>query len=376
MAVEETAKERLVGDIYNRVLQIITDCPKKFLDLKADVQDPAIKYLGEELEYGGYETFAAAVFKLEQEELIRPIKSHGLNGRRPPLYLRYRKLSFQKQDYGEVRKEILSKYHSQINLSHFLASPQEYEAVKDILLAIDRFLIETRDKPPRVWNTVNERSFMLTGDEKFLASPAGKRLLRLIGVSLSQLYCVATPEPFFYWTTGMASLAPDCTGCLIVENKDTFHTIKNLIAQQILTFSPPVQLLIYGEGKKILSSWPFIFECLPSLKIRFFYFGDLDPEGAAICADLIGLTGAGNDRGSSIETIPAEPLYLLLLDTAKSRALSRDQSRITAKRLNLFFERCRPEIKDRVAALWREGLVIPQEAVNASLLAAKGRIEL
>ena len=213
---------------------------------------------------------------------------------------------------------------------------------------------------------------MLTGDEKFLASTAGRRLLKLIGISLGQLYCILTPEPFFYWTTG----EPHSTDCLIVENKDTFYTFKNLIAARSLMISPPVRLLIYGEGKKILSSWPFIFECLPSLKIRFFYFGDLDPEGVAICGDLISSTASGKDDLDMIVTSPASSLYTLLLETGKARVLGRDQSRVSDERIEPFFQCFRPEYKDRVTALWRDGMIIPQEAMPASLLAVKGRVEL
>ena len=47
-----------------------------------------------------------------------------------------------------------------------------------------------------------------------------------------------------------------------------------------LKTTPEIHLLIYGEGKKILNSWSFIYECLPEAAgYRFFYFGDLDPEG-------------------------------------------------------------------------------------------------
>ncbi len=271
-------------DIRNKILQAINTSPKKILILATDIQKPVIKYLGEKWERcGGYQAFAAAIHALEKEETDQADQDPGLNGLNPPLFLRYRKLIPQQRDYEEIKKEMLSIYRSQIDLTHFLAFPQEYAAVRDVLLAIDRFLLETRDQPLRVWDTVNERSFMLAGDEKFLASAAGKRLLKLIGVNLAQLYCVPTPEPFFYWTTGLPNPAPNCADCLIVENKDTFYTFKNLIAGRSFTVSPPVQLLIYGEGKKILSSWPFIFECLSSFKIRFFYFGDLNRGRGHLC---------------------------------------------------------------------------------------------
>jgi hypothetical protein len=373
----EKAQRGIVMEIRNEVLRVIDDCPKKLLILKSDVQEQVIKLLGDRWDYfGGYQAFAAAIHALELERLIKPVKNHGLNGLNPPLFLRYRKILSQQHDYEETKKEILSIYRSQIDLTHFLTFPQEYADVRNMLLAIDHFLLESRDKPPRVWDTVNERSFMLTGNEKFLASTAGKRLLKLIGIDLPQLYCVPTPEPFFYWATGIPSSTPNCADCLIVENKDTFYTFKKLIASQSFTLSPPVQLLIYGEGKKILSSWPFIFECLPSFKIRFFYFGDLDPEGVAICADLIRSTTASENNMATIETIPAESLYALLLEAGRTRVLNRDQSRVADERMKTFFQHFRPEFKNRVSALWQEGLVIPQEAVPASFLAAKGGIEL
>jgi hypothetical protein len=44
--------------------------------------------------------------------------------------------------------------------------------------------------------------------------------------------------------------------------------------------------------------------------------------------------------------------------------------------MKTFFQCCRPEFKNMVSVLWQEGLVIPQEAVPASFLAAKGGVEL
>ncbi len=125
----ERRKEGLAMDIRNEVLRVIGACPKKLLLLKSDVQEPVIKHLGDKWErYGGYPAFAVAIRALELERTIKPVKNHGLNGLNPPLFLRYRKILSQQPDYEETKKEILSIYRSQIDLTHFLAFPQEYAA--------------------------------------------------------------------------------------------------------------------------------------------------------------------------------------------------------------------------------------------------------
>lgn len=373
------------------IRKVIDSFPRKVLHWDTDIRNPVVGRLGSRWdEAGGYEAFAAALNNLVEENVLSPVKSSGLNGLSPPLALRYRKLFLNDGDYSAVKEEILSAYSSNMDLSSFLRSPKEYDKYRDILMAIDHFLIEVKNNPPAVWDTINERSFALTGHEKFLSSHKGNQLLKRIKISLQDLCCVPAPEPFFFWATALPLLPGEKAFCLVVENKDIFHSLKYLLGAGILKTTPEIHLLIYGEGKKILNSWSFIYECLPEAAgYRFFYFGDLDPEGVGICADLISVVKgevetmhgqlsvpAGKRCVPVVEVQPAEPLYNLLLATGKSRPMDSDQTRITWQRMKPFFDLCSPTLLDRIAPLWDSNRVIPQEALTTSMLAAKGCVEL
>ncbi len=384
------------GDIpmkmQDYICKVIDSFPRKMLYWDTDIRDPVAKRLGSRREAaGGYGAFAAAINDLVEKKVLSPVKRSGLNGLSPPLALRYRKLPLNEDDYSAAKEEILSTYCSRMDLSSFLNSPKDYDRHRDILMSIDHFVIEVENTPPAVWDTVNERSFALTGHEKFLLSNKGSKLLKRIKITLQDLCCVPAPEPFFFWATGLSALPEEKACCLVVENKDTFHSLKYLLGAGKLKTTPEIHLLIYGEGKKILNSWSFIYECLPEAAgYQFFYFGDLDPEGVGICADLIsavkgeadaampGRFSAAADNSSIpvVEVLPAEPLYNLLLATGRSRPIDKDQSRVTQQRMQPFFDLCSQSLIDRVAPLLQDDRAVPQEALTASMLAAKGRVEL
>jgi hypothetical protein len=384
------------GDIpmkmQDYICKVIDSFPRKMLQWDTDIRDPVARRFASRWEdAGGYEAFAAAINNLVEEKVLSPVKKSGLNGLSPPLALRYRKLPLQEGDYSAAKEEILSFYCSRMDLSSFLNSPQDYDRHRDVLMAIDHFLIEAENNPPAVWDTVNERSFALTGHEKFLSSHKGNQLLKRIKITLQDLCCVPAPEPFFFWANALPLLPEERAHCLVVENKDTFHSLKYLLGAGKLKTTPEIHLLIYGEGKKILNSWSFIYECLPGAAgYQFFYFGDLDPEGLGICADLISAVKAGADAAMpgqfsteadnssvpTVEVVPAELLYELLLATGKSRPIDSDQSRVTQERMQPFFDLCSRSLIERIASLLQDDRAVPQEALTAGMLAARGRVEL
>jgi len=51
-----------------------------------------------------------------------------------------------------------------------------------------------------------------------------------------------------YW---LSALSEEKACCLVVENKDTFHSLKYLLGAGKTQNNPEIHLLIYGEGKKI-----------------------------------------------------------------------------------------------------------------------------
>ncbi|MCL0101390.1 DUF2220 domain-containing protein [Peptococcaceae bacterium] len=76
---------------------------------------------------------------------------------------------------------------------------------------------------------------------------------------------------------------------LIVENKDTFFSLKALFQEGINRWNgKSFSMLIYGEGRKILKSISFFEEIeeYKGLSTSFYYFGDLDAEGISIWYEL------------------------------------------------------------------------------------------
>ena len=130
-----------------------------------------------------------------------------------------------------------------MDLSYFHSHPEDFYRYYEILRAIDLYLVENAGKGPEVWDTVNERSLFLTGDEKFLLSAEGGKLLNKINITLEDLHCYKVAEPFFY-----RLLADDVHHAgeiygLIIENKDTFETFSRLQGEGYLCLSP---LVIYS----------------------------------------------------------------------------------------------------------------------------------
>lgn len=87
-------------------------------------------------------------------------------------------------------------------------------------------------------------------------------------------------------------------------------------------------------------------------------------------------TEADNSSVPTVEVVPAELLYELLLATGKSRPIDSDQSRVTQERMQPFFDLCSRSLIERIASLLQDDRAVPQEALTAGMLAARGRVEL
>ena len=220
-----------------------------------------------------YRSFANAINELEREGKIKPIVASKMNGMFPALFRKYSKVNEIEKIVDTI--ELLTNYHPQMNLMYFKTKNEEYQEKKYMLKAISEFLYT----PDTKLLTVNERSLELFEDEKFLESTEGKKFLSNIGVSIEKLVCEKTFEPFFYVRYDNHSIK----NVLIIENKDTFYSIKSLMREGINTWgNTSFQLLIYGEGNKITKSIEFIQELNLPTQGNVFYFGDIDREGLTI----------------------------------------------------------------------------------------------
>ena len=263
---------------------------KKTIELKL-IEQHAAKSLGPDAYWqaGGYPLLAAIIRNLADEGIITPVKARGMNGKNPSLYYFYRVLPKAEKPEQSKIKQLLTYYHPMINTSFYLKHSREFRQDERYLALLDGFLKANPDRSKTVPITANERSFQVFRDEKWLLSVQGQNFLQRIGLSLEDMCCYVTYEPFFYY----AKRNTDQTELkvLIVENKDTFFSLKNLFHEGINTWDGiTFSVLIYGEGRKIERSISFFDEIdeYRDIPAEFYYFGDLDPEGISIWHALAG----------------------------------------------------------------------------------------
>lgn len=210
------------------------------------------------------------------------------------------------------------------------------------------------------WVTVNERSYELFGDEKFLQGAEsgrsrGKIILNRLGLDYRDLGCRETLEPFFSFIEKTFHSTTD-RQIFIIENRDTFWSFKRNMT--------PIKadMLVYGEGRKILSSFQFMEEYNVILgRDKIYYFGDLDAEGVNIFCELA-------DKYSSYGIIPFREGYLAMLEIGTRRGLLKTpkpqrMSRVNIERFISFFEQ---PWAAKLKSLLEKGFYIPQEALSAT----------
>ncbi|MDK2889114.1 MAG: hypothetical protein PWP72_1992 [Thermoanaerobacter sp.] len=255
-----------------------------------EIENHLIKVLSQDgyWKQGGYHSFAESIENLAQQGIISPVKASGFNGRQPPIYEKYRIAVKNDGPDRATRQKLLTWYHPQINTAHYLTHFKDYKEDEPYLTRLDSFLKRHKDFASWPMITANERSFQIFHDEKWLLSSRGRLFCQRTGLSLDALRCYQTYEPFFYYPAGMP-VNTDKINVLIVENKDTFFSLKGLFQQGINTWDGcAFSLLIYGEGRKIQKSFSFFGELgqYRNYRADFYYFGDLDPEGILIWHDL------------------------------------------------------------------------------------------
>jgi len=353
------------------------------------MEDQLEQLLGEDYSRrGGYDSFERILKQLCALGVLEPVKASGMNGRNPLLYNRYRKVA---QGLEHEHRLNLINLHSLIRSQAYSKSPQAYTEDQRYLLALDAFLKDPHQRESLGEAiSVNERSFQIFNDEKFLLSDRGRIFLQRIGRTLTDLSCYMTTEPFFYMdyrsmgsTDNQTNQFPEPLqtekryntdgfldlfySALIVENKDTFYSIKR--AWQVGNRSiggVPFDLLIYGEGRKIVGSFAFAQE-IPDLvpeTMRVYYFGDMDPEGIDIFGSLV----------AAFPLISIKPFtycYQALIRLfGRDAPLRREKDqKLRAVHEEAFLAYFTPELSQEIQALIHSKKYIPQEGLSYTFFA-------
>ncbi|MDX8362900.1 Wadjet anti-phage system protein JetD domain-containing protein [Cytobacillus sp. IB215316] len=340
--------------MYKEVLEFINNHRKVYIDTW-DIQS-SLQINGDFV----YSHFAGSIKRLVEEDIIEPVISSGESHHHRQelrLYKRYRKVKVQEVVSEAYKKEILTMYHVKMKVSFYIQQPKQYAEDHHFLIKINQFL----NSDSQDWLTVNERSFQLFQDEKWL-SLNGMSLLKKMGLSLSDLRCSQIFEPFFYFAVPYWKELTQ-SNVLIVENKDTYGSFKELFKEGITTFAGvKFDFLIYGEGEKIIRSIESIWDIngTDSKDIQGYYFGDIDPIGIEICLSLM--------RKNEISLEPMAAFYEELLSIYKNTRLKRKKKqKYKVDIAEEFASYLTDSLRDDFFEIIQEHY-LPQEGLNKSVL--------
>jgi hypothetical protein len=309
------------------------------------------------LENGGYPELHRQMLLLKSNNCIREIESSGNNGLNPHLKVRWQ-IVF-KDDIPLWSQSKMLQLSDLLDFGYYINNPsyqteQEWEYAGNIY----RFL---KSRDGREWASIEERSLELFYDEKFLIGRqgAGKRkygILTRLKLSYEDLKMKKYGEMFVYWNRGVESVR----NIIILENHSAFFTYKRMEESHGRIFGFIPDALIYGEGKKIESSFSFIEEIADIGNAAVLYFGDIDPEGFGIYCRL-------KERYPGVNIRLQHKAYLFLLTLCGREYPSMGQNK-NRDYLNYFLEEMKEHLTEeqieQLHYIWERDLRIPQELIN------------
>ncbi|WP_430787218.1 Wadjet anti-phage system protein JetD domain-containing protein [Virgibacillus flavescens] len=333
------------------VREILIKEQKKTIEI-INLEQKVKKNLGENRSPLFYKEFAEIVLQLEENGVIIPLKSAQSYGPDSRIKEKYKKCEEVKRgDEEELKNEIFS-FHPSMVMREYLKDLNKYRIERDVLKIISSFLVSKSSSEP--FYSVNERSYQLFGNEKFLASKAGKQILQLIGKDYDDLCCFETYEPFFHF----GKWKNEGEAILIVENKDTFFSVKKLMLEGIDTWDGKTfTMLVYGEGNKISHSIDYLKELNIPTKVPIYYFGDLDREGVSILY---------RTSQKDYKVQPMIPFYRAIWKNRRNKK-GKSQNWNEAS-VNFFLSYMDKEIRGDILQYLKKGQYIPQEALSIEQL--------
>lgn len=310
-----------------------------------------------ELLFAGFEAdpqeFAETVLELENSGVLESVVSAGRTLRPPSLAYRYRvnKKYITARHIHQLQQYRL-RLHPAVQLDSYFAFPEE-QFVQDRpwIDRIDQFLkaygFPTTPVP------APERSFQLTGNEKWITDLGGYTLLKRIGL-WDKLLIHPVSDPLMFAINPQALIHSDSPRSLhmIVENKTTFQALLSVLP------SSPFSTLIYGCGNKItgnLDMFPLQYPVTGG-EHHFYYFGDLDYEGIRIWYDA--------DKRQKLK--PALPFYEACL--AEAFVPGKSNQRRNEEALEAFIRYFTTNQQEQIKNCLGSGNYYPQEILTTQQL--------
>lgn len=304
-----------------------------------------------------YLLFAEHIRKLEDMEILEPVRSSKTNGKKPALFQKYRILP-EKADTDIYLEELKYKICPKLDISYYIKHIEVYMKEREWVLALNRFLLEQPEQL-EVAISKNERSFQIWCYEKFL-DKEGKNVLNHLKFPMEQLNIYGTSEPLAYFSYEKKPKQ----NVLLIENRDTFCTIRKIMLEQgNVLFGIPIGTVIYGAGKRMYKSYEdFDLSVEPYVsdkRNKILYFGDMDYEGIGIYEKVCEILSTKYEVKLFVD------VYKRMLEKAKLCITLPDMKERQNNNIKGdFFEVFTVEEQEKMKEILNGGKYIPQEILN------------
>ena len=300
-----------------------------------------------------YETYLKATNQLITEGYLTPIGAKN-NGKYPSFYSKF---TISKPDTKGIVKEKVRGLYPQLNFSYYYNRIDEFDKDLPYIENLSDFLYRKKEVLV-VPISLNERSYEIFKDEKFLKEHGTRFFNVKLKYPIENLNTYRSREPYF----GYVNSISEENYILIIENLDTWYTAKKLFIenQGLQVFGLSFNILIYGEGNKILDSMGFIDETpYGNKKNNLYYWGDIDSEGFVIFIEL-------TNRYPQFNISLLHEAYRKMANGINIENLkaSKEQRRIGDYSLLKFDT----ETENDIRKIINRGKMVPQEILNYRIL--------
>lgn len=286
---------------------------------------------------------------------LTEVKGSKLNGMEPPLYNKYR-VNSKEEDLSNLEEEINYSFPLNFSRDYYGKNLKKYEVDREHIKKLISYFRSSKGELS-VLMSINERSFKIWGLEKFLKEGSGQSILKNLGLSLEDLNIYATPEPFVYFSSNKNK----SQRVLIIENKDTWYTMRKLMIEgQQYFLGEAIDTIIYGCGKNIeksLEEYEFTVEEYLLAPSKLLYWGDIDFEGIGIYERL------KRRYGETFEIKLFKNAYRAMVDLGEKRILPPTSDKQNKNIEDVFLKEMEP-YSYKILQILNQGVYIPQEIIS------------
>lgn len=302
------------------------------------------------------------VNSLINDGVIEAVKSSKDTFKQPVIKTKYRLIK-EEVDYTKYINELNFVLYHKLDTSYYRQHLDCYVEDRNDVLKISKYMAENNYDIKNIPMSVNERSLCIFNDEKRLLTKDCLAVLNRVGISLDDLNVYRTPEPFFYYYNKNSK----CNNVLIVENKDSWYTIRELIREEKLILGMEFKAVIYGEGRKILSSFADIsyeeYSGFNSSENNFYYFGDIDKGGLFIFLALRKMSKEYDIK----PFISAYRIMLHNINLGRTKEYKKD-IKISKEDIIKAFNGLNMDEINTIIDVCSKSMILPQEIVNNKVL--------